>query len=96
MKWADCVREDWYIVHVTNTLSHKESKTTCTCTLKSVSLNRSSWGLNLTEVLHVCTCASIPNTTVLCDRGHDNTVVTVIAWVTKYGDHQSTAIAGML
>ena len=27
---------------------------------------------------------------------HDNTVITVIAWVTKYGDYQSTAIAGML
>ena len=42
------------------------------------------------------TCTSIPNTT---DRGHsvhDNTVVTVIAWVTKYGDHQSSALAGML
>ena len=40
------------------TPSHKESKTT----LKDVSLNRSSWGPNLTEVL--CTCTSISNTTV--------------------------------
>ena len=69
VKWSDCVREIWYIVHVTNTQREQDYFEWC----QFDNSHFSSWGPNLTKVhvrmyVHVYTCTSIPNTTVLCDR----------------------------
>ena len=51
VKWADCVREDWYMYSACDKYTKSET------TLNGVNLsflNRSSWGPNLTKVhVHV-------------------------------------------